>query len=159
MVFTWRHRGHVGVQNNREKVFWEFDSIIMQNTSHNLLLFCPPTWPSHHVTANHLLETSIFHISWNSCVEYVTRCCRGVYLAFFKRKEPSLKSVFKTSAILVSQDNETDTMLVTQTSLLFQYNSITLLTTWEERSYTVMRKYVRRWQCSWYWTWHYITRT
>ena len=37
-----------------EKVFWEFDSIIMQNTSHNLLLFCPPTWPSHHVTANHL---------------------------------------------------------------------------------------------------------
>ena len=54
MVFTWRLRGHVGAQNNREKVFWEFDSIIMQNTSHNLLLFCPPTWPSHHVTENHL---------------------------------------------------------------------------------------------------------
>ena len=50
------------------------------------------------------LETSIFHVSWNSCVEYVTRCCRGVHLAFFKWKEPSLKSVFKTSAILVSQD-------------------------------------------------------
>ena len=33
-----------------KKVFWEFDSIaIMQNTSHNLLLFCAPTWPSHHM--------------------------------------------------------------------------------------------------------------
>ena len=32
------------------KVFWEFESIIMQNTSHNnLLLFCAPTWPSHHM--------------------------------------------------------------------------------------------------------------
>ena len=56
VVFTWRHRGHVGGQNNREKVFWEFDSIIMQNTSHNLLLFCAPTWPSHHVTENHLYQ-------------------------------------------------------------------------------------------------------
>ena len=27
-------------------VFWEFDSIIMQNMSHNLLLFCTQTWPS-----------------------------------------------------------------------------------------------------------------
>ena len=27
---------------------------LMQNTSRNLLLFCPPTWPSHHVTENHL---------------------------------------------------------------------------------------------------------
>ena len=27
-----------------KKVFWEFDSIMMQNMSHNLLLFCAPTW-------------------------------------------------------------------------------------------------------------------
>ena len=30
-------------------VFWEFHSIIMQNMSHNLLLFCTQTWPSPHV--------------------------------------------------------------------------------------------------------------
>ena len=29
-------------------VFWEFDSIIMQNVSDILPLFCTPTWPSHH---------------------------------------------------------------------------------------------------------------
>ena len=39
-----------------EKVFWEFDSIIMQNMCHNLLLFCTQTWPSLHVTKNHLLK-------------------------------------------------------------------------------------------------------
>ena len=39
-----------------EKVFWEFDSIIMQNMCHNLLLFCTQTWPSHHVIENHLLS-------------------------------------------------------------------------------------------------------
>ena len=36
-------------------VFWELDSIIMQNLSHNLLLFCTQTWPSPHVIENHLL--------------------------------------------------------------------------------------------------------
>ena len=34
-----------------KKVFSEFDSIIMQNLSDILLLFCTPTWPSHHVSA------------------------------------------------------------------------------------------------------------
>ena len=33
-------------------VFWEFDSIIMQNVSDNLRLFCTQTWPSHHVSEN-----------------------------------------------------------------------------------------------------------
>ena len=39
------------VQGTKEKkVFWEFDSIIiMQAISHNVLLFCAPTWPSHHM--------------------------------------------------------------------------------------------------------------
>ena len=41
-------------------VFWEFDSIIMQNLTDILPLFCTATWPSHHVSenkelANHLL--------------------------------------------------------------------------------------------------------
>ena len=38
-----------------KKVFWEFDSIIMQNVSDILPLFCTPTWPSHHVSENHEL--------------------------------------------------------------------------------------------------------
>ena len=51
-VFTWRHGGHAGVQDNSEKIFWEFDSIIMQNLSDILPLFCAPTRPSHHVSEN-----------------------------------------------------------------------------------------------------------
>ena len=39
-----------------KKVFWEFDSFIMQNMSHDLLLFCAPTWPSRHVIENHLFQ-------------------------------------------------------------------------------------------------------
>lgn len=31
------------------------DSIIMQNMSHNLLLFCARTWLSYHVIEDHLL--------------------------------------------------------------------------------------------------------
>ena len=42
----------------RKKVFWEFDSIIMQNLSDILPLFCTPTWLSHHVSQNQeLLNT------------------------------------------------------------------------------------------------------
>ena len=37
-----------------KKVFWEFDSIIMQSMRHNLLLFCTPTSPTYHVIENHL---------------------------------------------------------------------------------------------------------
>ena len=39
-----------------KKVFWEFDSIIMQNLSDNLPLFCTPTWPCHHVNENQELD-------------------------------------------------------------------------------------------------------
>ena len=35
-----------------KKVFWEFDSIIMQNLSDILPLCCTPIWPSHHVSEN-----------------------------------------------------------------------------------------------------------
>ena len=40
-----------------KKVFWEFDSIIMQNLSDILPLFCTPTWPSHHVSENQKLTS------------------------------------------------------------------------------------------------------
>ena len=33
-----------------KKIFWEFDSIITQNLSDILPLFCTPTWPSHYVS-------------------------------------------------------------------------------------------------------------
>ena len=44
-----------------KKVFREFDSIVMQNMSHNLLLFCTQTWQSHHVIENHLYQIDIRH--------------------------------------------------------------------------------------------------
>ena len=48
-------------------VFWEFDSIIMQNMSHNLLLFCTQTWPSPHVIENHLLFLMRHHLNERNC--------------------------------------------------------------------------------------------
>ena len=50
-----------------KKVFWEFDSIIMQNLSEILLLFCTPTCQPHHVSATQ--EFTIicyFHITRNA---------------------------------------------------------------------------------------------
>ena len=44
-----------------KKVFWEFDSILMQNMSLHLLLFCAPTRPSRHVIENHLYV--VFNLS------------------------------------------------------------------------------------------------
>ena len=41
-----------------QKFFWEFDSIIMQNLSDILPLFCTPAWPSHHVSENQELFVS-----------------------------------------------------------------------------------------------------
>ena len=43
--------------NYSQRVFWEFDSIIMQNLSSILPLFCTPTWPSHHVSENQELNS------------------------------------------------------------------------------------------------------
>ena len=53
---TLRHGGHVGRKNKSEKVFWKFDSIFMQNLWGHFLLFCTPTWPSHHVNENQELQ-------------------------------------------------------------------------------------------------------
>ena len=49
-----------------KKFFWEFDSIIMQNLSDILPLFCTPTWPSPHVSENQELS-SPFLPSLPSC--------------------------------------------------------------------------------------------
>ena len=46
-----------------KKIFWEFDSIIMQNLSDILPLFCTPTWPSYHVSENQ--EYSRFYLSYS----------------------------------------------------------------------------------------------
>ena len=52
-------------RTKEKKVFWEFDSNIMQNVSHNLLLFCAPTWPSYHVIENNQQDmTSKKRIPW-----------------------------------------------------------------------------------------------
>ena len=47
-------------RTKEKKVFQEFDSIIMQNMSHNLLLFCVSTWPSYPVTENHLYTRRVY---------------------------------------------------------------------------------------------------
>ena len=47
-----------------KNAFWDFDCIIMKNMSHNLLLFCGPTWVSHHVIENHLFSSG-------SCTLYI----------------------------------------------------------------------------------------
>ena len=64
-IFTWRHGDHVGVQKDSEKVYWECQSIIMQNLSDVLPLFWTPNWPSHHVSENRELD------SWSK--QYVER--------------------------------------------------------------------------------------
>ena len=48
----WGHSDDVGVQTNSEKIFRKFDSIIVQNLSDILPLFCTPKWPSHLVSEN-----------------------------------------------------------------------------------------------------------
>ena len=59
------------------KKSWEFGSFIMQNTSHILLLFCTPTWPSNHVKANQeydgLLNPSIYFVLFQGHVGNLLR--------------------------------------------------------------------------------------
>ena len=63
VFFTRRHRLHVSAQTNKEKASWQFDSIIMQNVSHHLRLFCAPIWASYDVIGEHLLinKSTILH--------------------------------------------------------------------------------------------------
>ena len=47
-----------------KKFFWEFDSIIMQNLSDILPLFCTPTWPSQQVSENQELWVTVKYINY-----------------------------------------------------------------------------------------------
>ena len=52
-----------------KNIFWEFDSIIMQNMSRKLLLFCAPTWPNFHVIENRLFTQVQIQVKGSfSCV-------------------------------------------------------------------------------------------
>ena len=53
-----------------KKVFWEFDSIVMQNLSNILPLFCTPTWPSHHASENQEWLISLFAPVVIDCSDY-----------------------------------------------------------------------------------------
>ena len=59
-----------------KKVFREFDSIIMQNLSDILPLFCTPTWSSHHVDFENFQK-------WNFCKTMFS-------FAFFKEPFPHI---------------------------------------------------------------------
>ena len=61
----------------QQNVFWEFDSIIMENLWGHFLLFCTPTWPSNHVDADqellpcHTARTKIGNVAFfGNCCEY-----------------------------------------------------------------------------------------
>ena len=47
-------------RTKENKISWEF-SIITQKMSHNLLLFCAPTWPSYQIIEYHLYVSLQFY--------------------------------------------------------------------------------------------------
>ena len=53
-------------RTKEEKVFGEFDSIILENTSHNFLQCCTLTWPSYRMIENHLLLASLHLSIWSN---------------------------------------------------------------------------------------------
>ena len=73
-------------RRKEKKVFWEFDSVIMQNMSHHLLLFCAPTWPSYHLTLKpstspikeikqrRIYECQITFLCYQGCINIITVC-------------------------------------------------------------------------------------
>lgn len=56
-----------------KKVFWEFDSISMQNLTDILLLFCSPIWLSHHLTALYRMTHLVISNSHSSAASYSIR--------------------------------------------------------------------------------------
>ena len=61
-----------------KKFFWEFDSIIMQNLSDILPLFCTSTWPSQHVSENQEFACGRLRNSHNSNPEETTETNQGL---------------------------------------------------------------------------------
>ena len=76
-----------------KKVFWEFDSIIVQNLSDILPMFCAPTCRPHHVSATQELGTKLsFHLPSSQLLiaPTVEQCAAqshraGAYLPFKPR--------------------------------------------------------------------------
>ena len=87
-----------------KKVSWEFDSIIIQNMSHNLLT---PTWPSYHVIenpsavtrkiffANVDKETLLVHFNpWHNYFY--------IHISVYELKWPPVTSIFKCNYCISS---------------------------------------------------------
>ena len=55
--------------------FWEFDSIILQNLSHILPLFCTPTWRSHHVSENQEYQPWQYKYYYSTEIKRPARLC------------------------------------------------------------------------------------
>ena len=111
-IFMWRHGGHVGVENNREKSLGT-DSIIMQNLSDVLPLFCTLTWPSHHVNQNHELFMykncpSVFPISLFFYIQWR----RYLFILFFsstvRENNPSVRNKHESSCGRIFGMSEVD---------------------------------------------------
>ena len=56
VIFSWRHRRHVGAQNKRGKSRLGIRLYYYANLSHHLRLLCAPTWPSYHVITSYIVE-------------------------------------------------------------------------------------------------------
>ena len=63
------------------KKSWEFDSIIMENMRHNLLLFCAPTRPSYHMIEYHL-HVIFGQVENLTHFPYFTKCWRMIWLTY-----------------------------------------------------------------------------
>ena len=82
-------------RTKEKKVSWEFDSIIMQNRSHNLLLFGAPTWPSYHVIENYLLDKRAIMTKFNCEGEVTLDENYAVASGFTKGSFKLCETVFK----------------------------------------------------------------
>ena len=60
-----------------KKVFWEFDSITVQNLSDILPLFCAPTWPSRHVSKSQEFPISSSVIEFIHLIVFICRAVGG----------------------------------------------------------------------------------
>ena len=76
-------------------VFWEVDSIIMQNLSDILPLFCTPTWPSHHVDFENLQK-------WNFCKTKFSFLCFKETFPHFTYAELAILKFLRSLFLYIS---------------------------------------------------------
>ena len=84
-----------------KNVFWEFDSIMMQNLSDILLLFCSPTWPSHYVSENQEYATTCSR-KWRLFDSHTRKKTRRSYLLLYFFS--SSARLFRTSLDVLDQN-------------------------------------------------------